>query len=180
VIDKLKSAGAALFGLLILVAMLALIGLLIGGASWLSDHLLPLFATSSVIAFGLLVTVFLPLSAFRKTRSFGLAAIFCASILFGATAWMEGLVTTELFWGTWGVIIGLCFAGVGVVPMGMLAAFFHGEWSELLELLALIALTFGCRFYAIWMDGKAQTAIEPDYIEGLQQIDDQDDDSPET
>lgn len=177
-IDKLKSTGTILLGLLIIVAMLALIGLFIGGANWLSDKLLPLFATSSVIAFGLLVIAFLPLSAFRKTRGFGLAAIFCASVLFGATAWMEGLVTTELFWGTWGVIIGLCFAGVGVVPMGILAAFLHGEWSALFELLALIALTFGCRFYAIWMDGKGQTQIEPDYIEGLQRIGDENDDSP--
>lgn len=70
---------------------------------------------------------------------------------------MDGLLVTLSTWGVVAVIIGLCFMGVGVVPIGMLAALFHGQWEELFDLIILIVLTFGCRFFSIWLDEKHQT-----------------------
>ena len=158
--EKLKSVGFGMLGLLAIIAMLFLVGLLIGGASWLSDHLLPWFMLASTITFGVLVLILLPLSAFRQTRSFAAVAILYASFLFGATVWMDGLLTTEALWGTWAVIVGLCFAGVGIVPIGMLAALFHGAWSVLGELIGFTVLTFGSRFYAIWLGEQVERASQ--------------------
>ena len=158
--EKLKSVGFGMLGLLAIVAMLFLVGLLIGGASWLSDHLLPWFMLASTITFGVLVLILLPLSAFRQTRSFAGVAILYTSFLFGATVWMDGLLTTEALWGTWAVIVGLCFAGVGIVPIGMLAALFHGAWSVLGELIGFTVLTFGSRFYALWLGAQVEEASQ--------------------
>lgn len=108
-----------------------------------------------VIATAILV-VLLPLSAIKKARGFTSMTIFVISYIFGISAWMSGLLVTLSTWGVVAVIIGLCFAGVGVVPIGMLAALFHGQWEQLFDLIILIVLTFGCRFFSIWLDEKNQ------------------------
>lgn len=72
---------------------------------------------------------------------------------------MDGLLITQSLWGTWAVIVGLCFAGVGIVPIGMIAALFHGEWLLLLELFCLVFLTFGSRAYALWLDKAAPSDL---------------------
>jgi hypothetical protein len=158
--EKLKSLGFGVLGLIAITAMLFLVGLLIGGASWLSNHLLPWFMLASTITFIVLILILLPLSAFRHTRSFAAVAILYASFLFGVTVWMDGLLTTEALWGTWAVIVGLCFAGVGIVPIGMLAALFHGKWSVLGELIVFTVLTFASRFYAIWLGEHDERALQ--------------------
>ena len=43
------------------------------------------------------------------------------------------------------VIIGIFLGGVGVVPIGMLAAIFNGEWGILGTLFMCIVLTYGSR-----------------------------------
>jgi hypothetical protein len=157
--EKLKSIGATVGGLLIWVVVcvvgLVVIGFLIGGAGWVSDRLLPWFAKASFIAFLVLIFVLLPLSAIRATRGLAAPVIMCLSYLFGATVWMEGLLTTLHIWGGAAVAIGLFLMGVGVVPIAMLATLFHGLWAQLVELIGLVVLTFGSRIFALWLGEKA-------------------------
>ena len=68
--------------------------------------------------------------------------------------WCCGLAVTYDQWGTMGVIIGLLFAGVGIVPIAMLAALFHGDWGVLVGFAILIVLTFGLRALALWLAKK--------------------------
>ena len=149
--EKLKSAGTGLLGLLGFILLLFVVVVVINGLEWVSDKVLPLFSVLSVIAFLIELVVLLPLSAIRKTRNFAAVAFFCVSYLFGATAWMEGLLTTLGLWGAKGVIIGLVFAGVGIVPVGILAALFHRLWSSASEMVVLVFLTFASRMYAAWL-----------------------------
>ncbi len=158
--DKLKSAGTFLIGLVILAALIFVTVLLISGAGWVSDKLLPWFSIASVIAFALVVVVLLPLSAIRATRSFASVSILYISYLFGVTAWMEGLVVTLTLWGTGAVIFGLCLAGVGVLPIGILAALFRAKWETVFELMILTILTFGSRFFALWLAAKMDAEAE--------------------
>ena len=62
--------------------------------------------------------------------------------------------------GTFAVIIGLCFAGIGVLPIGILAALFHAKWSALFELIMLTILTFGSRLFALWLAAKIDAEAE--------------------
>jgi hypothetical protein len=52
-----------------------------------------------------------------------------------------------------GVIIGLVIAGVGIVPVGMLAVLLHG-WQALIVFVILIVLTFGLRGLGFWLAKK--------------------------
>ena len=47
------------------------------------------------------------------------------------------------------VILGLFMAGIGVVPIAMLATLLKGMWGPLVELLLLTILTFGSRIGAL-------------------------------
>ena len=53
-----------------------------------------------------------------------------------------------------GVIIGLMIAGVGIVPVGMLAVLLQGEWQALIAFVILILLTFGLRALGFWLAKK--------------------------
>jgi hypothetical protein len=152
--ETLKSVGGCLLYIVILAACVALAALFFLGAAWCSTHLLPWFMLGSEIAASILFLILLPLCLIRKVRGFAAIAILLISYVFGITVWMEGLLITLSTWGVGAVIFGLLFAGVGVVPIAMLAALFHGMWWELLDLTVLTALTFGCRFFSIWIAEK--------------------------
>ena len=70
---------------------------------------------------------------------------------------MEGFLITLSTWGTFAVVLGLLIAGIGVVPIAMLAALTHGEWMILLELVILTVLTFGCRVFSQWIMSTLET-----------------------
>ena len=53
-----------------------------------------------------------------------------------------------------GVIIGLMIAGVGIVPVGMLAVLLQGEWQALIVFVIFIVLTFGLRALGLWLAKK--------------------------
>ena len=152
--EKLKTIGGVLLYFAMFGAAIALAILFFMGAAWCSAHLLPWFVRGCEIATAILFLILLPLSLIKKTRGFAATAIFLISYVFGITVWMEGLLVTLSTWGVVPVIIGLCFMGMGVVPIGMLAALFHGMWGELLDLFVLLALTFGCRFFSHWIAEK--------------------------
>jgi hypothetical protein len=117
-------------GFLIMVALLlmgiAICAVFMFGAAWASTKLLPWFSIMTWIAFGLVVFVILPLAILRATRGFSSVALFIASYIFGATRWMEGLLLTLFIWGLGAVFLGLFLAGIGVVPITMLATLLKG------------------------------------------------------
>jgi hypothetical protein len=76
-------------------------------------------------------------------------ALFVASYVFGATLWMEGLLLTLATWRLPAVFIGLFLAGVGIVPIAMLATLFNGMWVYLLELVLSTIMPFGSRIGAL-------------------------------
>lgn len=151
----MKALGALLSGLVGLVAVGAIIAAFIFGASWLSVRVYPLLVPASYWALLACVFVLLPGALFRPTRGFAGLGFLIASFVFGAVLWTWSFIVTMVLWGVFGVIIGLLLAGVGIVPVALLAILFHGEWHRLEDLLLLIALTLGARFLAFWIISKA-------------------------
>lgn len=158
--NKLQEAGTWLLGIVAILAILAIPALFLVGAEWLSERLLPWFILVSTLALALVLLVVLPLSVFRCCRGFAAIASLVASYVFGATLWMWALLLTLGLWGTWAVVIGLFMMGVGVVPIAMLATLFKGMWSILGQLVVLTVLTFGTRFYALWIGDRADAPEE--------------------
>ncbi len=78
----------------------------------------------SWIALAIVLFVLLPLAAWRKTRGMAGTGLFITSYIFGATTWFLGAAVTFGSFGWLGLIIGLLVLGVGVVPLGIIGAFF--------------------------------------------------------
>ena len=133
----IAGAGFILFGFVLAIIFL--------GEAWASKKLLPIFSILTLITFGLVIHVFLPLSISKVTRSFSSIALFFSSYIFGATLWMEGLLLTLSIWGMTAVFVGFLLGGVGVVPIAMLATLLKGAWRYLIELILLSIATFACR-----------------------------------
>ena len=147
--DTLTGLGGLLITGAFFVVALAIGGVFIFGAAWASTKLLPWFSVLTWVAFGIVVFILLPLAIPKATRGFSSVALFVSSYVFGATLWMEGLLFTLAIWGVGAVFIGLFLAGVGVVPIAMLATLLKGMWSPFVELVLLTIMTFGSRIGAM-------------------------------
>jgi hypothetical protein len=159
--EKFQNIGYTLLGIGIFVGIILLAVFFIKGGLWLSELLYPWLSLISAIAFFVCLFILLPLAIFRKTRAFSGLGLFIASYVFGATLWVWGFLLTYVLWGVVALFIGLFLAGIGVVPIAMLATLFNGEWSILGQLVLLLIFTFGTRMLGYHLVEKAeQTSYE--------------------
>ena len=135
--------GLLLAGAVVLMAIM-IIAVFYYGAVWVSAKLLPWFLILSLITFGLVMFIILPLAISRTMRKFSIIALIIASYIFGATLWMKGLLLTLSIWGLVALIMGLILGGIGVVPIAMLATLIEGMWIPLIELVLFTIVTYGC------------------------------------
>ncbi len=151
---QLRGWTALLAGAAILLALIGLAALAVSGMVWVSQHLVWYAQAFAFAAFWLCALVFLPLSAFTRTRRAALYGFVLAAFVFGACTWMLGLLSTYQSWGGLGVLIGLVLAFIGLVPLGMLAALFAGQWMMLIQLIAGVMLAWAARSMAMWLSAQ--------------------------
>lgn len=77
------------------------------------------------------------------------------ALVFGAVLWIWGMSYTYMAWGLFGVMVGLIFLGVGVVPVAMVAALVNADWKTLGLFFVAVVVTFGSRRLASWLAEKA-------------------------
>ena len=154
--EKFKSIGSVLLGIGIFIGTMLLVVFFIKGGLWLSEILYPWLTLISAIAFFVCILILLPLAFIHKTRAFSGLGLFIASYVFGATLWVLAFLLTYTLWGATALMFGLLLAGVGVVPMAMLATIFSGEWLVLSELILLVISTFGSRMLGLYLSEKAE------------------------
>ena len=147
--SRLKKVGKGALVPIGFVAFILVAVLVLRGMVWASDKALPWLITGSEIAIVICVFVLLPLCIFRTTRSWAGVAFVYTSYLFGLMLFAYSCVFVVYVWGYVGLVVGLIFAGVGVVPVALLAALLHAEWPVLLQLVVGIVLTFGTRFLGL-------------------------------
>ena len=99
------------------------------------------------VALAIAVLVLLPLAAWRKTRGAAGVGLFAVSYIFGATTWFLGAAVTFGSFGWIGLIIGLFIFGLGVVPLGIIGAFFTLGINDLgVSLCVMLVITLAARF----------------------------------
>jgi hypothetical protein len=152
--QTLKNVACGLGFLLLMVAGLLLPVIFIFGATavsfWVREWIPYVFWINLLIAFFILG----PLSLIPPARFIAASGFLISSIVFGVMIWVCGLGVTYEAWGLGGVIIGLVFAGVGIVPVAMLAVLLQGEWQALIGFVILLGLTFGLRALGLWLAKK--------------------------
>ena len=160
--DILKTLGWLALGIVVLAIVLLIFSLIIHGLASISVFLMPWLFRAAWFAFFVCLVPLAPLAAFKATRKISSIGFLICSFVFGLVCWVCGFLVTYSFWGATGVVIGLVIAGVGVVPIGIIAALFHGIWSTAGFLLVLLILTFGSRALALALaarvDGNAENA----------------------
>jgi hypothetical protein len=101
----------------------------------------------SLVPLAIAVLVFPPLAAWRKTRGGAGRAVVVVSYMVGATTWFLGAAVTFGSFGWIGLIIGLFIFGIGVVPLGIIGAFFKLGNGELgVSLCVMLVITLAARF----------------------------------
>ena len=110
------------------------------------------------LALAVAIFVLLPLTIWRKTRGAAGAGLLVTSYIFGLTTWLLGAAVTFGSFGWFGLIIGLLFLGVGVVPLAIIGAIFKLDNGGLaLVLFVMVVVTFGARFGGAYAASKAET-----------------------
>ena len=155
-VEKLKNLGYYILGIGGLFVLILISIFTIKGAVWIGEHVLQWLINFAWIVLAVNLLILLPLSLFRKTGIVGGIGMYISSYIFGLTLWFLGLLITYFTWGFLGVFIGLVMAGVGVVPVAMLATLLNGEFFSLLVLIVLTILTFGVRSLGIYLASRAE------------------------
>jgi hypothetical protein len=165
--SRLKKAafglGSYATGLIVVCLVLFLIALMLRGMVWAADKLMPWLVTASGYALLVCIFIFLPLCIFRRTRPWAGVGFVYASLLFGAMLFVYSCLFVVFAWGYGALAIGKIFAGVGVVPLALLAAIFHGEWTIFWEILFGVVLTFGPRIIGTWLTSPKEEEVLADY-----------------
>jgi hypothetical protein len=121
------------------------VGLFFAGPA--APYLMKAFWTVLILEF----FVILPISFIPKCKEFCSNTIIYASYFYGFLTWVWGFVAAYFIWGKTGIIVGLLLFGVGVVPVGFLAALLNGQWLGLAFITFGIVLTYGTRAIGIKM-----------------------------
>ena len=140
-VDFLKSIGGFIIGIGIFLGIIFLAMFFIKGGIWLGIKVLPWLSIIMWIVFVLDILIFLPLGIFKKTKGASAFGLFLSSYVCGLTLWFWALLLTYLIWGTTAVFIGLFIAGIGVIPIAILATAFKSEWAITGQIILLLILT---------------------------------------
>lgn len=154
--ENLKKIGWPILSVGIMIGLFLIAALFIAGGVWLSEKVYPWLETISFITLLIAIFVLLPSAFFSSTPRFAGNGMVISSYVFGVTLWVWSLLLTYVLWGGMALLIGLFMMGIGVVPIAMLATLFKGMWSTLGQLVLLLALTFGIRFWGYHLLGKAE------------------------
>lgn len=152
--DVLKTIGSYILGIIIFVGFGLLVAFILKGSLWFSVKVFPLMGIVFWIVLIFSIVILVPLSIIKKTREIGLIGILITSYIYGLLLWVWSFLITFSTWGWIAVIIGLVIAGIGVVPIALLATILTAHWATLLEIIILIVITFGVRFLALYIAEK--------------------------
>lgn len=137
--------GLVLAGIIFILVPLLLLAAIILGVGFLGERILPLLLDIVVPTLAVAVFILVPLALLERTKHIAVSLLQIASIVYGITAWLLGFLVTLQYWGVFAVILGVVVFGIGVIPLGFLAAIFHTDWQALLDIVVLVVLAYGFR-----------------------------------
>lgn len=152
--QTLRSIGNFLLGTVALVGIIVVAVLLFTLGARVALAIQPFVNWLAGILFILNIIVLL-FALVPRFRSVSGLIIFISSYIYGLSTWIFGLAVTLTFWGWFAVIIGVLLGGVGVVPIGLLAAGFNGQWGIFWSLLVSLILTIVARMIGMALVSKA-------------------------
>ncbi len=153
--NAFKSIGGLLLAIVIVLgSIIGLILVLIFGSA-VAFSIAPVIIVIAAIL--LVLDVILLFFAFsRSLRPVIGMLLYGSSYLFGLVTWIYGLAVTLSLWGIVAVIIGIILGGIGVVPIGLLAALVQGHPGIFWTLLGSLILTYLARVGGALLAGSGR------------------------
>jgi hypothetical protein len=152
--------GNLLLLMFFIIGVLAVVMLFVRDGVWVQENIYPIVQTIAGISLFTVFPLSLLLTIFRKTRGISGLLLFIESYIFGFSLWLFSLIILNLLGGRIGVIIGLVFAGIGVIPVAIIASALHGYWSTAGEILLAGILIILARYIGGYLVAKS---AESDY-----------------
>lgn len=160
--QAIKSIGSIILGIVIFVGIIIVTVLLFTVGAKVAFTIQPFINWLAGIL--LIINLLALLVAIvPKARAVSGLVIYISSYVYGLGTWIFGLAVTLALWGWVAVIIGLLLGGVGVVPIGMLAAIFNGHWGIFWTLFISLALTYGARVIGTLLVSSAENQVGVEY-----------------
>ncbi len=135
---------------------------------WVFEHLYqPIVSPAVALTTFSLIPLTIFLLMFRKSRSLGGIVLYLLSFFMGFSLWLYSLLALSSHSTFW-LIVGLCFAGIGIIPVAIIASAIAGEWGIAAELLLVGVLVVGARMFGLYVamkqgekDEEAERASQP-------------------
>lgn len=153
--DRLQYVAGILNGLGTLAAIVLVLIAIFAGMKTVANLIAPII----IFGVGLVLFLVLPLSLLlaipRKTRSAASVGIMVTSYVSALWVWVNSLMvafaTVSLIW----IIVGLCLAGIGIVPVALIGALLAGKWGIAGLIVLGVVLTLGLRVFAYFLASKS-------------------------
>jgi len=154
-IDSIKRVGVFLLSILIPFFILIV---LIKNLKWYMETIYPILFTFSEVLFLFSIFVLIPLSLIKITRNISATLLFISTYFWGFMLWTSSFAYTLIFGSVVVLIVGLLFVGIGVVPVGYFYVIINAEWNLLVNLIMMTVMTFGFRYYSIYILNNIEEA----------------------
>lgn len=132
------------------LGLIAIVFVFVKGGIWTFDNI---YQTTSLIMAGLLLLI-VPFSLIllipKKTREFGGAGFYTASYILSFMLWFWSLIVAKILAGTVWLLIGLFFAGIGVIPIAIIATLIEGNWVFVVSSIVTIIIIWILRFIGLF------------------------------
>lgn len=154
-IQIIGSLSALIFGL---VGAFAVIMLFVRNDTWVEDRIFFLTSKIAVVSFATFIPLSTLLTIFRRTRGLSGYGFLIVSNIHAFNLWIMSLIILNRLGGRLGVIIGLGFAGIGVIPVSIIIAAYHSYWSAAGEITITGILVLLARFLGVFLVAKHETS----------------------
>jgi hypothetical protein len=135
----------ALLAVSMLVVILPIPFIFAHGPLWAAQRLLPPLRTGGWIVLAINAAALALCCILKPLRTPIGILTYRLTFIYGAIAWLSGLVITYLSWGIGAVVAGIVCLGGGIVTTGLLATLTSGEWQGFMALLLFVVVTFAGR-----------------------------------
>jgi hypothetical protein len=129
------------------------------GAVWISDNTLPSFRSVSNKALLIFLVVLVPVSLFGRVRVFAAYGMVIASFIVALTLSVLSFLQAYVVMQVPASSAGRVLFGVFAVPVAIVGALFHRDWSTLGELLFLLIFVLAILVLGFWLLKNARTSV---------------------
>jgi len=165
--EKIKTFGKMVAGGAVLIGFALLPVLFIKGGIWFSHTILPFMKRLAELTTVVVFLVLLPCAIFKRLRGFASIGLLIGSFVYGATLWLLAFLVTYELWGWVALLVGMCFLGLGVVPIAMIAAVSKGEWPVFWSMVVTLGLVIGARVLSYFLlNSYEKYRLEKSYAQG--------------